>query len=451
MCQYFAYIRERIYSIGICCCIIVAGIKLSAVAVILPHYVYFKSMKTNGFIARRYLFSKKHISLISTLTVISITGVTIGTALLIVVLSVFNGFFDVIKGLLLQNDPDIRIESVENNTFLYGEDMQEKLEEIPEIRDMASYVEGKAMLAYKRDKDKVVSVKGVNPEEYFNINKLPSNIVSGEMDLRVRNKQPGMMLNTQLMGELELNIGDRVVLLSADGLRKSLTQFSLPRNYRFEVRGSYSRLQITEGPAVFVDIEAAQRLFESRNEISGIDLRLKDSDEAETVKASISEKLGGAFKISTWYDLQRPLYDIMYLEKWSSYFILMIIVIVAVLNIIGSLTMIVIQKNRDIGVLLTMGFTPSDIKNIFARQGLYIGLIGCFIGGGLGLLLSWLQKQYGLIELSSAFIIDAYPVSISYVDVSIVLVGSLLLCLLASWYPARRASRVDPAEAIRYD
>ena len=110
-----------------------------------------------------------------------------------------------------------------------------------------------------------------------------------------------------------------------------------------------------------------------------------------------------------------------------------------------------VQKNRDIGVLLTMGFTPSDVKNIFVRQGLYIGLIGCFIGGGLGLLLSWLQKQYGLIELSSAFIIEAYPVSINYMDVSIVLGGSLLLCLLASWYPARRASRVEPAEAIRYD
>lgn len=408
-------------------------------------------MKTNGFIARRYLFSKKHISLISTLTLISITGVTIGTALLIVVLSVFNGFFDVIKGLLLQNDPDIRIESVESNTFLFGSEIQQELEGVPEIQELASYVEGKALLAYQRDNHKVVTVKGVNPDEYFKINKLSSNITSGEIDLKVRNKQPGMVLNERLMGELNLNVGDQVVLLSANGMRKSLTQFSLPRNYRFEVRGSYSRLQITGGPSVFVDMEAAQRLFESRNKISGIDMRLRDADQAESVKASLGQKLGEGFEISTWYDLQRPLYDIMYLEKWSSYLILMIIVIVAVLNIIGSLTMIVIQKNRDIGVLLTMGFTPSDIKNIFARQGLYIGLIGCFIGGGLGLLLSWLQQQYGLIKLSSAFIIDAYPVSISYVDVSIVLLGSLLLCLLASWYPAQRASRVDPADAIRYE
>lgn len=408
-------------------------------------------MKTNGFIARRYLFSKKHISLISTLTIISITGVTIGTALLIVVLSVFNGFFDVIKGFLLQNDPDIRIESVESNSFMFTGDMKQKLEGIPEISEMAPYVEGKALLAYKKDHDKVVSVKAVNPEGYFQINKLGKNITGGEIDLQVRNKKPGALVNDQLMGELNLSIGDQIVLLSADGMRKSLTQFSLPRNYRFEIRGSYSRLQITDGPSVFIDLEAGQRLFEVRNKISGIDMRLQNTDQSEEVKATIAGMLGNDFRIQTWYDLQKPLYDIMYLEKWSSYLILMIIVIVAVLNIIGSLTMIVIQKNRDIGVLMTMGFTPSDIKNIFVRQGLYIGLIGCFIGGGLGLLLSWLQKQYGLIKLSSAFIIDAYPVSINYLDVSIILSGSLILCLLASWYPARRASQVEPADAIRYD
>jgi lipoprotein-releasing system permease protein len=141
----------------------------------------------------------------------------------------------------------------------------------------------------------------------------------------------------------------------------------------------------------------------------------------------------------------------MYLEKWGSYFVLMIIVLVAVLNIVGSLTMIVIQKNRDIGVLLTMGHTPAQIKRIFITQGLYIGLIGCVLGGSLGLLLSWLQQQYGLIKLSSAFLINAYPVSIHALDVGIVLLGSLILCLLASWYPARRAAQVEPADAVRYE
>lgn len=408
-------------------------------------------METTGFIARRYLFSKKHISLISTLTIISIIGVTIGTALLIVVLSVFNGFFEVIKGLLLQNDPDIRIESATSDSFLYTGDMERKLSEIPEITAASSYVEGKALLAFRKNNDKVVRVRGIESPNYFQVNDLRKNVRNGTANLSVRDRKPGMLVNERLMGELDLSIGDQVVLLSADGMRKSLTQFSLPRRYRFGVRGTYSHLQIAEGPDVYIDKEAGQRLFEMRNTISGIDLRLQNTEQADAVKESVQKKLGSDYTISTWYDLQKPLYDVMYLEKWSSYVILMIIVLVAVLNIVGSLTMIVIQKNRDIGVLLTMGFTPSDIKNIFMRQGLYIGIIGCVIGGGMGLLLSWLQKQYGLIKLSSAFIINAYPVSIHPVDVSIVLAGSLILCLLASWYPAQRAARVEPAEAIRYD
>ena len=408
-------------------------------------------MKTTAFVARRYLFSKKHVSLISTLTIISILGVTIGTALLIVVLSVFNGFFDVIQGFLLQNDPDVRIESVAGNTLLYNGDMQQKLSEIPELQAAAPYVEGKALLAQQNSSDKVVDVRGISVEEYFKVNDLSQSLESGTTNLVVQNKKPGMIINQQLQNELGLEVGEQVVLLSADGMRKSLTQFSLPRSYRFEVRGIYSRLQITDGPGLYIDKEAAQRLFEMRNTVTGIDLRLQNTDQANSVKESLQPTLGTDFEISTWYDLQKPLYDVMYLEKWSSYVILMIIVLVAVLNIIGSLTMIVIQKNRDIGVLLTMGFTPADVKNIFVRQGLYIGIIGCVIGGGLGLGLSWLQQQYGLIKLSSAFIIDAYPVSINWTDISIVLVGSLVLCLLASWYPARRAADVEPADAIRYD
>ncbi|HET6528436.1 MAG TPA: FtsX-like permease family protein [Balneolaceae bacterium] len=408
-------------------------------------------MKTTGFIARRYLFSKKHVSLISTLTMISVTGVTIGIALLIVVLSVFNGFFDVIQGFILKSDPDIRIESTEAESFLVTDELKQKLAGIPEIQATASYVSGRALLAFKYSDNKVVQVKGINIDEHIRINPLDKSLTLGSLNLGVQNGKPGLIASEELMSKLGLNVGDQVVLLSAAGMRKSLTQFSLPRRYRFEVRGTFSRFEITPGPAALIDKVAAQRLFELRNRVSGIDIRLKNTQQADDVKNKLQQVLSDEYTISTWYDLQQALYDIMYLEKWASYLILMIIVIVAVLNIIGSLSMIVIQKKRDIGVLLTMGLTPSAIKTIFVKQGLYIGLIGCVIGGGVGLFVSWLQKEYDLIKLSSAFIIDAYPVSISFSDVAIVLAGSLLLCLLASWYPARQAAKVEPADAVRYD
>ncbi len=408
-------------------------------------------MDTSGFIARRYLFSRKHISLISTLTYISIAGVTIGTALLIVVLSVFNGFFDVVKSLLLSFDPDIRVESNEGATFVFSEELQEELSSIPEITNITPFVTGKALLTSEDEASKVVEVKGIDKDTFVEMVNIEQSITSGVFDLEVRNRKPGIIIHEQLRGELFLAMNDEVALLSATGMRKALTQITVPRSYRFDVRGAYLVQSVASSPSVYIEIDAARRLFNARNAVTGIDLKLTDNQEAENLKPALEAALGPNFKVSTWYDLQKPLYDVMYLEKWGAYVILMIIVLVAVLNIIGSLTMIVIQKQRDIGILMSMGYSTSGIKNIFRQQGLFIGLIGCGIGGALGLLLCWLQMEFGLIKLSSAFIIDAYPVDIRLLDVSVILIGSLLLCLLASWFPAQRASEIQPAEAVRYE
>ncbi|MGA1465929.1 MAG: ABC transporter permease, partial [Balneolaceae bacterium] len=156
-------------------------------------------------------------------------------------------------------------------------------------------------------------------------------------------------------------------------------------------------------------------------------------------------------RISTWYDLQKPLYDVMELEKWGSFIILMIIIFVAVLNIVGSMTMMVIQKKRDIGLLLAMGLTPAGIGKIFRMQGFQVGLIGCLLGGGIGLFLAKMQQMYGWVKLSSAFIIDAYPVVIEPSDVLLVFAGTMVLSVLASGYPAWRGGRTDPSVALRND
>lgn len=414
-------------------------------------FLYFTAMNISGFIARRYLFSRKHISLISTLTYISIAGVTIGTALLIVVLSVFNGFFDVVKSLLLSFDPDVRIESAESNTFLYSDSLQQQLENIPEIQFISPYVTGKALLSNGDDATQVVEVKGIDEATFIKMVNIEESISSGVFDLEVRNRKPGIIVHEQLRSELFLDMSDEIALLSASGMRKALTQITVPRSYRFDVRGAYLVQSVASAPSVYVEIDAARRLFNARNQVTGIDLKLSNSEDAEKLKESMMAAFGDTYKISTWYDLQKPLYDVMYLEKWGAFIILMIIVVVAVLNIIGSLTMIVIQKQRDIGILISMGFSASKIKSIFRKQGLLIGVIGCGIGGSLGFILCWLQLQYGLIKLSSAFIIDAYPVDIRLMDIVIILGGSLLLCLAASWFPSKRASAIQPAEAVRYE
>ncbi|MEX2639979.1 MAG: ABC transporter permease [Balneolales bacterium] len=410
-------------------------------------------MKATSLIARRYLTSKKHISLISTLTIISVSGVTLGTALLIIVLSVFNGFFDVVKSLLLAHDPDIRIESTSGRAFHISEEDFDGLREIPEIIDLSRYVEGKTLISYRGERHSVVNVKGVESRPFRQLANLDETITDGFIDFDVENQKPGILIGRELAFDLGLEVGQEVVLMSAAGMQKALTQFSGPRAFVFDIRGIYHMKQITESSVIFLDLAAGQRLFNNRGTITGIDINLEDHQQADRIKEQLTAILGDGFNIRTWYDLQRPLYDVMNLEKWGAYLILMIIILVAILNIIGSLTMIVIQKTRDIGILRSYGFKKTDIRNIFLKQGSIIGLTGCVLGGSLGLLLSWLQKTYGLVELAGAesFIITAYPVSIIWTDVLLILSGSLILCVIASIYPASRASKIESAEAVRYE
>lgn len=405
-------------------------------------------MKIIRFISGRYLFSRKHVSLISALTSISIAGITLGTALLIVVLSVFNGFYDVIRDYLLSIDPDIRIERTDQPSMVYDEALLQEVHTHPEVELLIPYVKGKAMLVFNGNRNEVVEVQGLEGGSHIRVEEFENSIQHGVFDLSVQDGRPGVVLSDALMSGYSLNPGDEVAMLSTSGMRRALTQFSAPRVSRFHVRGSYSIPQIIEGETVYIDMAAAQRLFNMRNEISGFELKLTETDRAEQVKEDLKEILGDEYRIQTWYDLQKPLYDVMSMEKWGSYFILMIIVLVAMLNIIGSLTMIVIQKKKDIGVLISMGMTPQKIKKVFLSQGIQIGLIGCVIGGFLGIMLSVAQKEYGLLKLTSS-IIDAFPVSIHYLDIMLVLGGSMILCILASWYPATRAAAIEPADAVR--
>lgn len=353
--------------------------------------------------------------------------------------------------MLLANDPDLRIETVEGRSFAMTEQTEQVRDRIPEISVMSPFIQGKALVAHRGRRDQVVMVKGVDPERFAGYADLDALIYAGGLDLAVRDRLPGILLSDPLSRSLRINIGDDISLLSAAGMRRALTQFTGPRVSRFEVRGIYNMRQVIDEPVIYIDISAAQRLFDLRNQITGIDIRLHDHEQADEVRARLQKELGEKYQVQSWYDLQQPLYDVMNLEKWGAYFILMIIVLVAVLNIVGSLTMVVIQKQRDVGLLRSIGFRQKDIMAVFLRQGWYVGLIGCTLGGAAGLTLCYLQDTYELVKLAGAesFIISAYPVQIQWLDVGLVLGGSLILCVLASWYPAARAASIQPADAVR--
>jgi lipoprotein-releasing system permease protein len=250
-----------------------------------------------------------------------------------------------------------------------------------------------------------------------------------------------------------------VTLLSAPALERALAQYplGLPATQTFALRGVYALDPAYDESHVFVGLEEAQRLFRLPGRVSGVDLRLADLDDAGAVRRELERRLGLAegrparYRIRTWYDLQASLYGVMRLEKWAATAILALIVVVAAFNIVGALTMIVIEKQRDLAALQAMGATPGDVRRVFLLEGLLVGGVGTALGLAAGLGLALAQARYGLVKLAGAeaFVIEAYPVAIRPLDVLGIAALAVGLCALASLYPAGRAAAVAPADALR--
>lgn len=400
-------------------------------------------------ISLRYLVPGGLVSLTAVLNWVSVAGVTLGTALLIVILSVFNGFFKVVQDLLLDQDPGLRIESAAGGPFQPSEELLDWLADEEGVLGAYSLVEGRALIVNPEGENQLVRVRGVDPDEPSRMGPVEERLRFGRAALGVEAGAPGTVLTLNLVNRLGLKPGDRVAMLTAEGMRRTLTSFSAPGLQAFTLRGAMAGHALSMEETAVIHIEAARRLLGLRTEWSAVEVALADPDLAEGLKEGVEAAFPEAYAVSTWYDLNKPLYDVMRLEKRASYSILMIIILVAVLNIVGTLTMIVLQKRRDIGILLAMGLTPDRIRSVFLWHGAWIGLAGCLLGGGIGLGLCAVQDAYGVLRLSSAFLIEAYPVQVRPLDVALVLAGTFVLCLMASLYPAMRASTVQPADAVR--
>ncbi len=414
-------------------------------------------------IARRYLLGRRQFTLISFITGISVAGVTLGVAALIVVLSVMNGFYDFVQNLLVSLDPHVRIVSAEEASIANADSLIEVALALDHVEHASAYVEGKALIMPERgaDVNKVVIVRGVDPEAYAGVSDVVARTGLGSFALDRKEGRPGLVAGMSLARRMALappgpgEPGSHVALLSAPALERMLVSAFGGMPYMwFEVRGLFELDAVYDESHVFVSIEEAQRLFRMERGVSGIELRLDDLNRADAIKADLEARLpADRYEVLTWYDLQRSLYDVMRLEKWGATAILTLIILVAAFNIIGSLTMIVIEKRRDVGVLQAMGASRRDIRKIFMLEGALVGVVGTSLGLLLGLGLALLQKHYALVPLAGAesFMIDAYPVSIRWLDVVLVSAVALTLCTLAAIYPAVRASSIEPASAVNVE
>jgi lipoprotein-releasing system permease protein len=404
------------------------------------------------FIARRYLTAKRSLRFINVIGYVSITGISAGVAALLIALSVFNGFSGVVTSVLVGFDPHVRIEKKGNISTAGYDSISGILANVSGVTAWSPYVAGKAMLS-ARSSSRVVFLKGVDPARIGEVTGLKKKIVLGSVSLDDTIGIPGVVIGLALADRLGSIEHDDIFIYSPAGIQSSLSGLTAPQGVKHSVTGIFqSDNKDYDADYAFIGLHDAQQLFAMEGKYSGVEMRLADFNDAEKVKEILAAQLKDGYTVSTWYDLHRSLYTVMMIERWSAYVLLSLIIMVATFNMLGSLTMGVIEKRRDIAVLKSMGMTSSSIIRLFMVEGMIIGVIGTIVGVVIGLLVLWLQIHFQLFRLdTSIYIIPAIPVEIHWMDFVSISAASLGLSFLAAWYPARRAAETLSAVALRWE
>lgn len=370
---------------------------------------------------------------------------------MIIVLSVFNGFNSKVTSILVGFDPHIRIEPSKSGKL---ENFRSILSSIDNsnIKYSAPFTINKAMIA-TNDFNKVLYIKGVEPGLIDKVSGLKETIRFGEFDLNDKSEFGGLVLGISAAYRLKIAVNDTVTIISPAGLESALTQFIEPVTRQFIVNGIFlSENKDYDSRYAYISFDNAGALFKMGDAASGIEMRLDNIDNSESVKKYLTDKFGDKFSVLTWYDLHKDFYSILKIERWVAFIILSLIIAVASFNILASLTMTVIEKKRDIGILKSMGASERMITKIFLFEGVVVGLIGMFAGSFLGLSVTLLQKYFEIYKLdTSVYMIDALPVELRFTDFIFVPLAAFVLCFLASLYPALRASSLNPVESIRWE
>ncbi len=396
------------------------------------------------FVARRYLFSKKSTHAINIISAISVVGVAVATMALVVTLSVFNGFHDLVASFFTTFDPQLKIVPVKGKTVAADDPLLAKVKVLPEVEVSMESVEDQALAVYQ-GRQAMVNIKGVesNFEQLTHIDEIL--LGDGRFELRAADMFygiPGVRLAEQLgMGytyedpikiyaprrEGQLNMANPLDGLVEDELYSPGVLFNV-KQARYDK--SY----------ILTDIAFARRVFEQQGMISALELRLKPGSNFDRVKSEIKEIVGDGFAVKDRFEQQDDTFKIMKIEKFIAYIFLTFILMVACFNIIGSLSMLIIDKKDDVVTLRNLGASDRQIVRIFLFEGRMISAIGAVLGIVLGLTLCWAQQTYGIVKLGSSsgnFIINAYPVSVHPEDVVIIFITVLIIGFLSVWYPVR--------------
>lgn len=407
-------------------------------------------MRLPFYIARRYLFSKKSHNAINVISGVSVCGVAFATLAMVCTLSVFNGFQDLVQTMFTAFDPELKITSVTGKVFDADDDRMKNVQEMPEVEIFSKSLEDNAMVQYK-GRQAMVVIKGV--EDNFNQLTAIDSILYGRGELKLRDEVasyaiPGIELVSVLgtgirfLDPLEVYAPKRGVKLNvanpSSGLRMDYLHSS---GLTFAVNQ-----QKYDDSYILTSLDFARNLFQYDTEVSSIELKLHPNADVDVVKKKISKFLGDDFLVQDRYEQQMDTYRIMEVEKLISYLFLSFILLIACFNVIGSLSMLIIDKREDVITLRNLGADNQLIFRIFLFEGCLISFIGALVGVCGGLMLCLLQQEFGFLSLGSgdsagAFVVDAYPVSVHFCDVMLVTITVLVVGFLSVLYPVRYLSR----------
>ncbi|MCX8057464.1 MAG: FtsX-like permease family protein [Ignavibacteria bacterium] len=409
-------------------------------------------MSLERLIAFRYLKSKHKINFITVISLLSIIGITVGVAALIIVLSVFNGFGSLVTEILISFDPHLKIESNYAEGFLPDKKLENWLESNENVQSFSPFVNGKCVV-YSNKVIRIINLYGISESKKHEIGGLKQNIISGEYNLH-SDFIPKALIGLSLATRLQVSVGDTIVVVSPDGIENLLAGLSVPSYQTFVVGGIYNtHNKDIDAFNVYVPLSFAQRLLNYGNNIFGYEIRLKNINRTNSVKSALEKNFENKiYSIKTWFDLHKDLYSVMLIERWTAYVILSLIIAVATFSIFSSLLMTVLEKKRDIGILKAMGLQNKSLLKIFLLEGIIIGVIGSILGLIVGLGVCFLQLKYKIYSLDpTVYIIDALPIKIEWLDVFLIVVMAIFLSTFAAYFPAKRATKLNPIEAIRWE
>ncbi len=407
-------------------------------------------MNTSIYIAKRYLFSQKSIHAINIISGISMLGVFIGSAALIIILSVFNGFEKVILKLYSNFTPQIKIQPRLGKTFNPNTTYFYTLHKNTALFSYAEVLEEKALVKYG-DRQVISTIKGVS-DEFLNNKNLDSTIQNGSFTVHNQGR-PSAVIGSIVQSSLSINVKDQLTALQIYSPNRNVVDASNPIN-EFVVKYIYPSgvfsIQQDFDDIVVTPIEFTRELLGQPKNVSAIELNFKNGTNIEVIKNDIKDKIGHDFTVNDRYEQNTSLYKILTTEKWAVYLILTFVLIIAIFNIVGSLTMLVIDKRKDIAILTSLGAGRRLIQGVFFIEGMLISMIGCASGIILGLIFCLLQQRIGFIKMGSAgTVLDAYPIGLKINDFILVFLTVSTIAVVASGISARLS--VEGLDEIKQD